>query len=236
MKRIFKKNHVIITALALLIAVAGYISFSQSNTDSKDAAATEQASGDEILDISEDDLAANIFTDTEESVDVATTESGDDAATEEGTTTDAGGTVTTQEDAAAATDTESDAGATVLTSAASSDIAAQMKLNREQTRSKNKETLMGIINNESVTDSQKQDAIDQLEEMTDVAEKETAAENLLMAKGFTNVVVIISDDGADVVLTMGDATEAKRAQIEDIVKRKTGIAAENIVITPIATS
>ena len=196
----------IITALAILIAVAGYISFTQANPDNQDPTATEQpASSDELLDLSEEDLAADIFTDTEDS-------NTEDADVED----------------------HSDAGTTVLTSA-SSDTAAQMKLNREQTRSKNKETLLEIINSDKVTDNQKQDAIDQLEKMTDIAEKESAAENLLMAKGFTDVVVIISQDGADVVLTMPDASEAKRAQIEDIVKRKTGISAENIVITPIAT-
>lgn len=206
MKRILKKNQVIITALAILIAVAGYISFTQANPDNQDPTATEQpASSDELLDLSEEDLAADIFTDTEDS-------NTEDADVED----------------------HSDAGTTVLTSA-SSDTAAQMKLNREQTRSKNKETLLEIINSDKVTDNQKQDAIDQLEKMTDIAEKESAAENLLMAKGFTDVVVIISQDGADVVLTMPDASEAKRAQIEDIVKRKTGISAENIVITPIAT-
>ena len=57
--------------------------------------------------------------------------------------------------------------------------------------------------------------------MTDTAEKEEAAEMLLEAKGFSNVVVSITDDSADVVLDMGkDATDAKRAQVEDIVKRK----------------
>ena len=35
---------------------------------------------------------------------------------------------------------------------------------------------------------------------------------------------------------MGDVTDAKRAQIEDIVKRKTNISAENIIITPIDTT
>ena len=35
------------------------------------------------------------------------------------------------------------------------------------------------------------------------------------------------------VLDMGDATDAKRAQVEDIVKRKTGVTADKIVITPI---
>ena len=70
--------------------------------------------------------------------------------------------------------------------------------------------------------------------LTDVAERENAAELLLEAKGFTDVVVSITDETADVVLNMGDVTDAKRAQVEDIVKRKTGIAGENIVITPIS--
>ena len=71
-------------------------------------------------------------------------------------------------------------------------------------------------------------------ELTDVAERENAAEILLEAKGFSDVVVSITDDGADVVLNMGEVTDAKRAQIEDIMKRKTGVSAENIVITPIS--
>ena len=73
--------------------------------------------------------------------------------------------------------------------------------------------------------------------MTDISEKEEAAEMLLEAKGFTNVVVSITDNSADVVLDMGaDASDAKRAQVEDIVKRKTGVSAENIIITPIESS
>ena len=70
--------------------------------------------------------------------------------------------------------------------------------------------------------------------MTDGAERENAAEILLEAKGFSDVVVSITDNEADVVLNMGDVTDAKRAQVEDIVKRKTGISAENIVITPLS--
>ena len=93
---------------------------------------------------------------------------------------------------------------------------------------------MEIINNTSIAEAQKQDAIDSMIQMTDVAEKEHAAEILLEAKGFSDVVVSITDNEADVVLNMGDVTDAKRAQVEDIVKRKTGISAENIVITPLS--
>lgn len=71
-------------------------------------------------------------------------------------------------------------------------------------------------------------------ELTDIAEKEAAAEILLAAKGFEDVVVSITDGQADMVVNMENVDDAGRAQIEDIVKRKTGISGENIVITPAA--
>ena len=113
-------------------------------------------------------------------------------------------------------------------------IAAEAKLTREQLRSKNKETLLEVINNTNISDAQKQEAIDSMVELTDIAEREAAAEILLEAKGFEDVVVSITDDQADVVVNMTDVDEAGRAQIEDIVKRKTGISGENIIITPVA--
>ena len=68
--------------------------------------------------------------------------------------------------------------------------------------------------------------------MTDLAEKEEAAELLLQAKGFEHAVVNLTGDTADVVVSASELDDAKRAQIEDIVKRKTGVEGENIVITP----
>ena len=70
--------------------------------------------------------------------------------------------------------------------------------------------------------------------LTDIAERESAAEILLQAKGFADAVVSITDGQVDVVVNMAEVDDAGRAQIEDIVKRKTGISGENIVITPMA--
>ena len=104
---------------------------------------------------------------------------------------------------------------------------------KEQTRAKNKETLLEVINSAVVTDTQKQEAIDSMISMVDIAERETAAEILLSAKGFTDVVVSISDGMADVLVNSYELSDAERAQIEDVIKRKTGIPPENLVITPI---
>ena len=73
----------------------------------------------------------------------------------------------------------------------------------------------------------------QMVAMTEIAEKETAAETMLASKGFLDSVVSISEGSADVVVNASELTEANRAQIEDIVTRKTGVAAQNIVITPV---
>lgn len=231
MKKIFRKNQIIITALALMIAVAGYVSYTQTNSVEEEAMKTSSDAVADTYEISDEDSIAEVFTDTEDNTEAASAE----AAGTDDQNTD--GTDGNTENAAEETDSQNP-GETVLTSAdvQSVDFAAEVKLNREQVRSKNKETLLEIINNTSITEAQKQDAIDSMIAMTDVAERENAAEILLEAKGFTDVVVSITDDSADVVLNMGDVTDAKRAQVEDIMKRKTGISAENIVITPISAS
>ena len=220
MKRVFKKNQIIITALALMIAVAGYVSYTQSvgSKEKMDAASASEA---QTSDIGESDLSEDVFTDTEDN-----SQDGADASAQ--TTADA--TQNGQDD-----QTEQNPGETVLANSDNGtvDKASEMKLAREQTRSKNKETLLEVVNNNAVTEAQKKEAISKMIEMTDVAEKENAAEMLLKAKGFSDVVVSVVDGEADVVLDMGDVTEAKRAQVEDIVKRKTGVSADKIVITPI---
>ena len=205
MKKIVKKNQVIITSLSILIAVAGYLNFADLDLGFKDKEASTDSSS--ILDQVEYDLSDETALLDENGADGSIGDS---------------------------TDVSSTPGEAVLTSA--SDFAAQAKLSREQVRSQNKADLQEILNNTEVGDDQKQQAVNTMVSMTDVAEKEAAAEMLLEAKGFENVVVNLTGETADVVVPDTDLEDAKRAQIEDIVKRKTGIAPENIVITPLNQS
>ena len=136
-------------------------------------------------------------------------------------------------DSTETTDTSLDTpGEAVLTGA--STYMAQAKINREQIRSQNKETLLEIINNSQLSEEERQSAIASMVSMTEMVEKEAAAELLLEAKGFPDVVVNLTGETADVVVPSTSVDDASRAQIEDIVKRKTGIAAENIVISPMS--
>lgn len=277
MKKIFKKNQLVITALALMIAVAGYFSYMNNNIDdpaAKETSADAGTSGDvstsadvleEDYEISdEDSMVGEIFTDEGTGEELAVVDGTETAALDESADTLEDGTVAengeTDSDTVADADTAAgenvadadtaagedvaDAGTVenpgeaVLTSTTINnlDYAAEMKLNREQIRSKNKEALLEIVNNTSLADNLKQEAVNKMVAMTDIAEREAAAEMLLEAKGFTDVVVSITDDNCDVVLNMGEVTDSKRAQVEDIVKRKTNVSAEKIVITPIVVT
>ena len=206
MKKILKKNQVIITSLAVLIAIAGYLNFADVDLGLKNKEASADSSS--ILEDVDYDLTDETALLDENGADSSLTDVQDQ--------------------------TTSTPGEAVLTAA--SDFAAQAKLSREQIRSQNKADLQAIINNQDLGDDQKQEAVSTMVSMADLTEKESAAELLLEAKGFENVIVNLTGETADVVVPDADLEDVKRAQIEDIVKRKTGVAAESIVITPLSQS
>ncbi len=219
MKKMFRKNQIIITALAVMIAAAGYISYS----DSKEKFEDEEASADTVADL--DSILQDI-----ESLDVDLSE--EDILKLEASGEDASGE-TSNGDSSGGGDADVNSGTpgeAVLTS--SSTYMAQARLSREQIRAQNKEALLEIINNELLTEAERESAVASMVEITDLVEKEAATELLLEAKGFTDVVVNLTGETADVVVPKSDLDDASRAQIEDIVKRKTGVSVDKIVITP----
>lgn len=241
MKNIFKKNQMIITALAIMIAVAGYLNFAGNKIDTEEVAleGTQDAT-QEVADISAEDIYAQLNEPDSQDVDFAgeVTDTSDIESYDLDLTSDAAqatsGIAENDGEIADTSENTETPGEAVLTGAVTNiSFIAEAKLTREQVRAKNKELLLEVIDNTNVDESARQEAVNSMIAMTDISERETAAELLLEAKGFTDVVVSITDDTADVVINMNEVTDAKRAQIEDIMKRKTGVSAENIVITPI---
>lgn len=258
-KNLIKKNQLMITALAIMLAIAGYLQFAGTNleeeyltadgesqinevdsggviTDNYTAEAlNEEANLDGLMDLSEEDLLSENLTEIESldsDVEVIMEdylEEDMEVAQAADITEEAG----TEQVAQATPDEGEIPGEAVLTSTSGVEMLSDAKLLKEQTRAKNKETLMEIINSAGVTEDQKQGAVSSMVEMTEIAEKETAAEILLEAKGFSDVVVSVNGDAVDVVVNAAELTDAQRAQIEDIVTRKTEVAAENIIISTV---
>ena len=175
MKKVFQKNQIAITALAIMIAVAGYLNFTEQNTSENAKETQTDASSDTI-------------------------------------------------------------GDAVLTQAQVSEYVAGARMEREQTHSKTEESLNEIINSTSVSEDAKKEAVDKLTELADIMEKESATEQLLASKGFEDAVVSIGEDSVDVVLNYEELSSSDRAQIEDIVTRKTGYSVSQLVLSKMQTT
>jgi len=236
MKKLFRRNQIIITTLAVMIAAAGYLNY---------AGKQEAASGTDVYeagmtDISEEDILAEnqSLTGSDTNQEIASLDQDAEdidklAAAETDAALQSDGSVDLAANETQAEKTGLDnPGEAVLTSGMNvSEYISSVQLNREQVRAKNKETLMNLINNPNIEEAAKQQAIQEMIDMTAIAEKENAAETLLLAKGFADPVVSISSGKVDVVINAPSITDPQRAQIEDIVKRKTEVGAESIVIT-----
>lgn len=244
MKNMVKKNQIMITALAIMIAVAGYLNFAGGKITEEElltagsdtvVAGGQQAVSDTdvaaLFEISDEDIEQAAYGDIESMDSDVVLQQGNylDETMEEVLAENM------SQDMAQNTKNQISDGETpgeaVFTSAASISTLSSAKLLKEQTRAKNKETLLEIINNANIGEEQKQEAVDNMIALTDVAEKETAAEILLESKGFDDVVVSITDGSVDVVVNASELTEAQRAQIEDIIIRKTGVSPDAIIIS-----
>ena len=251
-RKLFRRNQIIITTLAVMIAAAGYLNYAGK----RDLEAGSRLSQAGSLELSEEDLMAeNLAAQSETVSDILSLDNdpaegevaeagpedtslalgdngtGGEASTQEGelsgNSTDTGNTGESADPAG-----YENPGEAVLTSGMSvADYIAGVQLSREQIRAKNKETLMSLINSTNIDEAAKQQAIQDMIRITEISEKENAVETLLMAKGFADPVVSITDDKVDVVIHASSITDPQRAQIEDIVKRKAEVGADQIIIT-----
>ena len=213
---VVKRNQVIVTALAVMVAVAGYLNFTESRaSEGTKTAMSLNEEGDAMALL--DDFSVLPDTDPSEMA--------------EGSMEDLD--PITAEVAEASTTTGDGAAVFVNADENAGTFFAEAKLDREQARAKQKDTLTEMMNNESIDGEQKAACADNMLELQQRIEKETAAEAMIESKGFKEAYVRIDDETVDVVVDKEELTEAEVAQIEDIVKRKTGFDTDKIRISPL---
>ena len=200
-----KRNQVVVTALAVMIAAAGYLNFQESRASEGNQTALQLTE--------EGDVAALVdYSALPDDVDTSELELDPITAEVAETTGD---------------------GAAVFVSANTADSSqyfAEAKLDREQSRAKQKDILTEMLNNENVSEDQKAKCTESMMQLQERIEKETAAEAMIESNGFKEAYVRMDDDTVDVVVDKETLTDAEVAQIEDIVKRKTGMDASKIRI------
>ena len=181
---VIKRNQVVVTALAVMIAAAGYLNFQESRSSEGKQTALQL------------------------------TEEGD---------------VTALVDYSALPDDTDETELDPITAETTGDGAAA-KLNREQSRAKEKDILTEMLNNENITEEQKAKCTESMLLLQERMEKESAAEAMIQSKGFKQAYVRMDNETVDVVVDAVKLTDKDVAQIEDIVQRKTGMPADKIRI------
>lgn len=205
-----KRNQVIITALVVMIAVAGYLNYMDGRPNQ-----TSQ-----LLLNDDGEIVALIPDDVTTTSGHLIMEIGDSFMLDD------------NPDIYTDLDLRPEAGEAIFVSGGgNATYFAQARLEREQSRAKQKEILTEMINNINLEQTKRAEVADEMLSITKRIEKETAAEAMIEAKGFKEVYVRIDDDTVDVVVNKEMLSEAEIAQIEDIVRRKTGMDTAKIRIS-----
>ena len=234
---VLRRNQVIITALVVMIAIAGYLSWS----DSRDNQAADYMEHESVL---VPHTLVGLFPDEYEGLiglpwfdthDPTIAVYGDNDDIARPILADLELSELIQDNILATPTAEpTEAGEAIFVNTdSSSSFFVQARLNREQSRSGERSVLNDLINNANVAVDQRAQAADAMLEIQRRIERETAAEALIESKGFAETYVRISDNGVDVIVSRDTLTEADLAQIMDIIKRKTGLNEQQIHISPI---
>lgn len=111
------------------------------------------------------------------------------------------------------------------------DYYANTKLDREKMYASMISTYQNILNNNSISETQKSIASKEITKINNIKNSLMICENLIITKGFDNVVILINENSVNVVVKInGGLNSEKVAQIQNIVSREIGTEVENIHI------
>lgn len=243
-----KRNQIIVTALVVMIAVAGYLSYTDvreeqapgfafNENDNIQALVPDASTFDQTVMVHAPAVTIRELTNPEviqENMEIALVLENNMANRQDDDDEDA--PAEPNQEGEPSRDQSAQPGEAMFVSANidSGAFFVQAKLDREQSRSRQKEILMDLINNTNLDENSRATSANAMLSIQRRIEKESATESLIEARGFREVFVRIDENMVDVVVSKEVLSDAEIAQIEDIVKRKTGMDSGQIRISPMS--
>ncbi|MCL1883134.1 MAG: SpoIIIAH-like family protein [Defluviitaleaceae bacterium] len=232
---VLKRNQVIITALVIMIAVAGYLSWNDTRTEDVTAGLLLTDQGDVAALVPDSTTLASLFPEDYSGLIYApwtTTHDPSIAVYSDDLTWYSLTGLDISEIMATGEGNLSEAGEAIFVNQSRDSVFVQNRLSREQFRSSERSILNELINNANLADEERADAAERMLEIQRRIERETAAESLIESKGFAEAYVRIAENSVDVIVSKEALTDAELAQIVDIIQRKTGMDATQIHVSP----
>lgn len=232
-KKIMKKNQVVILALALMLMTAGYLNYTNNHENENlllaglgDAQLVSANATDGS--VNEDNVSSNIV----DTNNVDQSETTENNSNEQNVLNEDIGTNENNIDPNAPI-VNSTNGQTqeTSTSASNDDYFTRSKLERETMYSQMLETYTGILENEKISSEQKDIAENEIKNINDTKNAIMVVENLFETKGFENAIVFVNNPSVNVVIKAKELGTEQVAQIQNIVQRELKTEIENIHIT-----
>ncbi|MBQ8140461.1 MAG: SpoIIIAH-like family protein [Clostridia bacterium] len=107
---------------------------------------------------------------------------------------------------------------------------SSVQISRQRTRDEAIEVLQSVVDNQSSTETAKNEALAEINKMAGVMETEANIETLVIAKGFEECVAVISGESASIVVKSEGLIASEISQINEIVYQQAGILPVNITI------
>ena len=225
----FKKNDIVIYAIALMLVTAGYFNYTANienetlDTYSENVAETEENTNTDDSDIGEARLVSNNETETVEETESEETELAENNEINETEEVEDEGNTDNENDET--TDTSEDE------EIDTSDYFVSSKLERDTNYASMISTYTQIVESDDVSETQKSIAMTEITEINDLQNAISICENLISTKGFSNSLILINDESINVVVEIdGGLTTEGVAQIQNIISRELGAEIDNIHI------
>lgn len=210
MKRILKKNQIVIFAIAIMLIAAGYMNYTTNEKQILQTAVladTEQFAelGDATL------VSANAV--KEENVNEQNSSN-----TEQQNVIDEGEQKTEN-----SVDTNS--------TGMNNEYFVESKLERDKMYSQMIESYQNILNNNQISEAQKEISENEIKNINNIKNAIMITENLIKNKGFEDVVIFVNGDSVNIIIKAKELTEEQIAQVQNIVTRELKAEIENIHIS-----
>lgn len=111
-----------------------------------------------------------------------------------------------------------------------SEYFVSSRLERQTARDASIEQLNKIINNKNASEAAVKDATAAVAKISANINKENQAETLIKAKGYSNCLVMISEESAEVIVKTAEINDTIVLQIKEIVMKQTSFSADKITI------
>lgn len=204
--KILKRNQLIILVISLMLVTAGYLNFTNTNYTKNGSNLVADLGDATLVNSNEiDNVVENIVENTEEDYEEKNIEN--EIPNIDMTNNEIIETV--QEDT----------------------YFSKSKLERENFYSQMLETYQEIYNNVNSSSEQKTEAFEEIAKINKTKNAIMIAENLILAKGFEDIVIFANDNSISVIIK-GEKLEVEQiAQIQNIISRELEVSAEIINIS-----